>query len=85
MIPSIERYIKQTMVDKSPHVASAALVSAAHLLKTCPDVVRRWLSEISDAVNNQNDMVQYHALGLLASMKSSDRLALLRVCPLIGV
>lgn len=38
MLQSIERYMKQAVVDKAPSVASAALVSSLHLMKQGPEV-----------------------------------------------
>ncbi|XP_031562648.1 coatomer subunit gamma-2-like [Actinia tenebrosa] len=75
MLQGIERYLKQAIVDKNPSVSSAALVSALHLLKPNYDVVKRWVNEAQEAVSSDNNMVQYHALGLLYHIKQSDRLA----------
>jgi hypothetical protein len=30
-----------------------------------PEVVKQWMNKIQEAVNNENIMIQYHALGLL--------------------
>ncbi|TKR82477.1 hypothetical protein L596_016197 [Steinernema carpocapsae] len=75
MLQAIERYMKQAIVDKSPAVASAALVSSLHLLKQSPEVIRRWANEVQEAVSHENPMVQYHALVLLYHIRSGDRLA----------
>jgi len=75
MLPGIERYLKQAIVDKNPSVSSAALVSSLHLLKPNFDVVKRWVNEAQEAVSSDNIMVQYHGLGLLYHIKQSDRLA----------
>ncbi|VDD86241.1 unnamed protein product [Enterobius vermicularis] len=75
MLQAIERYMKQAIVDKNPAVASAALVSSLHLLKKNPEVVRRWANEVQEAVSSESNMVQFHALGLLYHIRSSDRLA----------
>jgi len=48
-VQSIERMIKTAIVDKSPPVSSAALVSSYHLLPIARDVVRRWQSETQEA------------------------------------
>ena len=48
-VQSIERLIKTAIVDKSPPVSSAALVSSYHLLPIARDVVRRWQSETQEA------------------------------------
>jgi len=76
MLQSIERYMKQAIVDKMPSVSSAALVSSLHLMKQGPEVVKRWVNEVSDTVNSDNVMVQYHALGLLYQIKKNDKLAI---------
>ena len=58
MLQSIERYMKQAIVDKMPSVSSAALVSSLHLMKQGPDVVKRWVNEVTETVNSDNVMVQ---------------------------
>lgn len=75
MLQTIERYMKQAIVDKNGAVASAALVSSKHLMKKSAEVVRRWANEVQEAVSSDNQMVQYHALGLLYHIRSNDRLA----------
>ena len=50
-VQGIERLIKTTIVDKSPSVSSAALVSSYHLLPIARDVVRRWQSETQEAAS----------------------------------
>lgn len=79
MLQSIERYMKQAIVDRSPSVSSAALVSSLHLMKQGPEVVKRWVNEVSETVNSDNVMVQYHALGLLYQIKRNDRLAITKL------
>lgn len=75
MLQAIERYMKQAIVDKNCGVSSAALVSSLHLMSVSPDVVKRWVNEAQEAVNSDNIMVQYHALGLLYHIRKTDRLA----------
>lgn len=79
MLQSIERYMKQAIVDRSSSIASAALVSSLRQAKDCPgsfEVVKRWLNEATEALlASEDDMVQYHALGFLYSIRKSDRLA----------
>jgi coatomer protein complex subunit gamma len=48
-VQAIERLIKTAIVDKTPSVSSAALVSSYHLLPIAKDVVRRWQSETQEA------------------------------------
>ena len=50
LLQQVERYFKQAIVDKAPVVASAALVSGLHMLKENADIVKRWSSEVQDAV-----------------------------------
>ncbi|CAE1294820.1 COPG [Acanthosepion pharaonis] len=75
MLQAIERYMKQAIVDKVHSVSSAALTSSLHLCKTSPDIVKRWVNEAQEAVNSDNVMVQYHALGLLYHIRKNDKLA----------
>merc|ERR1719272_648623 len=79
MLQSLERYFKQSIVDKNPGVASAALVSSIHLMKENYEVVKRWVNEVTQALNSKDTMVQYHALGLLYHVKSKDRLAIAKL------
>lgn len=51
-VQGIERLIKTAIVDKTPSVSSAALVSSYHLLPIARDVVRRWQSETQEAVSS---------------------------------
>jgi len=73
-----ERYLRQAIVDRDPYVGSAALVSGVHMMnsnQSNADIVRRWISEITEATKSKFSMVQYHALGLLYQIKQHDRLA----------
>jgi coatomer protein complex subunit gamma len=78
-----ERYLKQAILDKEPAVQSAALVSGIHLLKHAVnnELVKRWFTEIFEASKSRDQMVQYHALGLMYQLRKQDRLA---VSKLIG-
>lgn len=49
--------------------------TAQHLSKTSLDVTKRWVNEAQEAVNSDNVMVQYHALGLLYHIRKRDKLA----------
>ncbi|KAJ1733985.1 coatomer subunit gamma [Coemansia biformis] len=53
MLSGIERFIKSAIVEKSPAIASAALVSALHLFNDAKDVVRRWGNEANEALNGK--------------------------------
>eukprot|EP00210_Caulerpa_lentillifera_P007221 g6908.t1 len=76
LLAQIERYLKQAIVDKSPVVSSAALVSGMHLLKENTDLVRRWNNEIHEVINSKQDMVQFHAVALQHALRANDRLAI---------
>lgn len=75
MLQAVERYMKQCIVDKNESVSCAALVSSLHMASTAGDVVKRWANEAQEALNSDNIMVQYHALGLLYRIRKTDRLA----------
>jgi coatomer subunit gamma len=77
MLGAIERYVKQAVVDSSGQVSSAALVSSLHLFDRASEnavVIKRWITEVSEATSSPNLMVQFHAMQLLYQIKASDRL-----------
>jgi len=76
---TMERYLKQAIVDREPYVASAGLIAGSHLASHSMDVIKRWTSEIQEALNSPSVMVQYHALGLLHRIKAHDRLAVTKL------
>lgn len=76
IIQQVERYLKQEIVDRNPVVASSALVSGQQLINHGKgESVRRWVNEITQALDHGSPMVQYHALALLYLIKQNDRLA----------
>ncbi|CAK9831953.1 Coatomer subunit gamma [Anthophora retusa] len=79
MLASIERYMKQAIVDRSPAVSSAALVSSLHLTNVSGDIARRWANEAQEALNSTNIMVQYHALGVLYQARKTDKHAVIKL------
>lgn len=52
MLQAIERYMKQAIVDRNPSVSSAALVSSLHMSRSAGDLVKRWVSEVQEALNS---------------------------------
>ncbi|KAJ1828313.1 coatomer subunit gamma [Coemansia sp. RSA 2599] len=54
MLPGIERFLKSAIVEKSPSIASAALVSSLHMFKDAKDVIRRWGNEVNEALNGKS-------------------------------
>jgi len=75
MMGTVERFLKQAIVDQNPFVASSALLAGATLFKVAPDVIKRWVGEVQAALNDKAPMVQFHALYLLYLIKKGDRLA----------
>ena len=75
-VSQIDRYLKSAVVDKSSFVASAALVCGAALFRANPEMVKRWVNEVSDSLSSKHPMVQYHGLHLMYEIKKQDRLAL---------
>jgi len=79
MVGQMERFLKQALVDKNPFIMASTLCAGQHLFQTAPDVIKRWLAEIQEALNNKARMVQYHALALLYRVKQHDKLAISKV------
>ena len=79
MVGQMERFLKQAIVDKNPFIMASALSAGQQLYGTSPEVVKRWLNEITEALNNKSKMVQYHALALLYRIRAADKLALSKV------
>eukprot|EP00923_Selenidium_pygospionis_P055334 GHVN01096451.1.p1 GENE.GHVN01096451.1~~GHVN01096451.1.p1 ORF type:complete len:537 (-),score=34.62 GHVN01096451.1:935-2545(-) len=79
MVSQIERYLKTAIVDKSSFVASSALICGINVCRVAPDVVKRWVNEVTGSISSQSEMVQFHALILLYELKKSDRLAMHKV------
>jgi coatomer protein complex subunit gamma len=53
MIQGIERILKAAIVDKTPSVSSAALVSSYHLCDVAKDIIKRWSNEVQEAINSK--------------------------------
>lgn len=83
LLTQIDRFMRSGLVDKDPAVSSAALVSGLHLMRKCPEVVRRWGSEVQDMMLSRQQMVQYHALGLAHAIRRGDARDRLAVSKLI--
>ncbi|CAM9156122.1 unnamed protein product [Heterosigma akashiwo] len=75
MLTAIERYVKQAVVDRNGLVAASALLASHTLLPRNPDIIRRWVPEVTEALNSADAMVQFHALTLLYRLKAHDKLA----------
>ena len=83
-LSTLERHFKQGIVDKAPTVATNALATAVRLVRTHPDVVGRWIPEITTALSSNNHLVQLHAVRLLHALKQSDKTALVRLVSTYG-
>lgn len=80
MATHIERYLKTAIVDKNSFVSSSALLCGLNLFtNVSSDIVKKWIGEISECINNKNPMVQFHALTLLCSIKFQDQMALEKI------
>lgn len=68
-------------VDKDDYVASTALTTSLLLVNRpgAVDTIGRWSSEVQAVLTSRGDMVQFHALALLRSIKRHDRLAVSKV------
>ncbi|KAH8997419.1 adaptin N terminal region-domain-containing protein [Lactarius akahatsu] len=51
MVQGVERFFKAAIVDRTPSISSAALVSSYHLFPFAKDVVKRWVNEAQEAVS----------------------------------
>jgi coatomer protein complex subunit gamma len=56
MAQGVERFFKAAIVDRTPAISSAALVSAYHLFPNAKDVVKRWVNEAQEAVNAKSSV-----------------------------
>ena len=81
MVSSIERILKQAMLDKNSSIVSASLVTCIHLFLTNREAVRRWASDVQQVLNSlpRTSVAQYHALGLLCMMKQGDRVSIIKI------
>ncbi|KAG1816211.1 coatomer subunit gamma [Suillus variegatus] len=76
MAQVVEHFFKTMIVDRTPSISSAALVSSYHLFPLAKDVVKRWVNEAQEAVSMKSSssffpgssatsyITQYHALQL---------------------
>ncbi|TIA89766.1 hypothetical protein E3P99_01904 [Wallemia hederae] len=93
MIQGLERFFRTALVDKSPSISAAALVSSYHLYPQAKDIIKRWANEVNDALTkppsssfssdgsfqSTSAISQYHALGLLYSIRDKDRMAVTKL------
>lgn len=70
MIQGIERILKASIVDKTPSVSSAALVSSYHLFKVAKDIIRRWTNEVQEAAHTKSSVSSSFASAASSYMSS---------------
>jgi hypothetical protein len=71
--------VQQEEPRRSRHSAAAAAGpadAAPACVVAAPQVVKRWVNEVQEAVQNRNSMVQFHAVALLHALRATDRLAI---------
>lgn len=77
-LQSIERQLKNSLVDQSSLVKASALVSGLHLFKKHPEMVKKLVGDVQTILMGPEDL-QYHALLLLHEIKKDDPMAILKV------
>ncbi|CAG8444222.1 9166_t:CDS:10 [Diversispora eburnea] len=70
MLPSVERFLKAAIVDKTPSISSAALVSSYHLFPAGKDVIKRWANEVNEAIISKPASLVGAASSYLTSFSS---------------
>lgn len=51
MVQGVERFFKEAIIDRTPSISSAALVSSYYLFPHAKDIVKRWANEAQEAVS----------------------------------
>lgn len=80
---SLEKFLKQAVVDRNNQVVSAALISMLTLYKKgghSQEIVRKLVTDIQDKLfSTQDGHIQYQALIVLFEMKKNDQVSLLKM------
>lgn len=82
MLGQVERYFRQSIVDKDEHVQASALVSALFMLEKggVNDVIGRWAGELQSILQSgRGETVPFLALALLRSIRKTDKLAITKL------
>ncbi|KAG1874831.1 coatomer subunit gamma [Suillus subluteus] len=64
MAQGVEHFFKTMIVDRTPSISSAALVSSYHLFPLAKDVVKRWVNEAQEAVSAKSPFPDYQVVGI---------------------
>lgn len=79
-IQSIERFIRQSIIDSDPTVAVASLISTYQLYPRNQEIINRWSGEIRDSISGKNGhATSYYALGLIYMMHKRDPMAMFKL------
>lgn len=80
MMGSIERFLKQAVVDKNPFIVSATLCAGQHITNRGGiQITKQWINQLQEALSNAAPMVEYQALALLYRVKQQDQLAVSKI------
>lgn len=86
MLSQLERFFKQNLLDNNSDIVVSVLTLAHKLYKQpsgC-EVIKRWVTEITEQLHHKNNMVNYHALSLLLKIRSNDKLAINKLITQLG-
>jgi coatomer protein complex subunit gamma len=75
-LSQLERYIKMSILDRSPEVARNALLCGIHLAGPHEELVRKWAGEVQESLARED--CSFHALVLLYVLRRKDLTLLLK-------
>ena len=78
-LPSIERYLKQAILDRNLYVQKGALMSGIILFNKAPENIKKWSSEVQDKLNASDPQILYLSLVLMSLIKTNDFFSASRV------
>jgi coatomer protein complex subunit gamma len=78
-LPSIDRYLKQAIMDKNLYVQKGALMSGIILFNKATENIKKWSNEVQDKLNSDDPQILYLSLALMSMIKSNDLFAASRV------
>ena len=78
-LPSIDRYLKQAIMDKNLYVQKGALMSGIILFNKAAENIKKWSNEVQDKLNATDPQILYLSLILMSMIKSNDLFAASRV------
>jgi len=83
-LPSIERYLKQAIMDQKTYVQKGALMSGIILYPKAPENIKKWSNEIQDKLNSTDPQILYLSLMLLSLIKSNDLFSASRIIQMVA-